>query len=765
MPQIKTQTLGYPRMGEQRELKKAVEAYWKGKGTTEELEAVGRELRKRHWLAQQEAGIDLIPCNDFSEYDHVLDMSCLLGNLPRRFENREATVSRDQRFAVARGTAEHPAAEMTKWFDTNYHYIVPELDRTTQFRLSCDKVFKEFQEARELGITAKPVLLGPLTYLSLAKIHGEDFDRFELLEQLTEVYCEILEKLSHLGADWVQLDEPVLALDLEPEVGQLFQKTYRRLRSSDTILRLQVTSYFGPLDDNLEILRKLPVDAIHLDAVSAPGELEPMMAGFPEALTLSVGIVSGRNIWKNDFTRSLGVLEKVRAKLGDERLIVSASSSFLHVPHSLRHESNLDPEVGNWMAFADEKLDELSFLRDFLEGNGSIETLEQNRQAHLDRSQSPRLIQEAVRQRLLKLTADDVNRRSAFPVRQHAQQRALELPDFPTTTIGSFPQTKEIRSARAMWRKGKLKDADYERFLKNELRRCIEFQEKSGLDLLVHGEFERTDMVEFFGEKLDGFLFTENGWVQSYGSRCVKPPVIYGDVSRPAPMTVANSAFAQSLTDKPVKGMLTGPITILQWSFVRDDQPRAHTARQIALAIRDEVVDLEDAGLAAIQIDEPALREGLPLRRKYWKTYLRWAVDAFRLSASGVKDETQIHTHMCYCEFNDIIVSIAELDADVITIETSRSNMELLEAFSDYRYPNEIGPGVYDIHSPRIPSVESMVELMEKAAAVIPRQQLWVNPDCGLKTRRWEEVSPALEALVECARQLRATHTPELAPA
>lgn len=768
-----THTLGFPRIGEKRELKRAVEAYWKGRLPREELESIAGSLRRQNWLTQRRAGIDLIPSNDFSFYDQVLDTTCLVGNVPPRFGWQGGEVDLDTRFAIARGVRPgadphgscgdcQPAAtfasEMTKWFDTNYHYIVPEFQAGTQFRLAAAKVFDDFAEALALGIKTKPVLLGPVTYLTLGKVQDSRnprFNRFELLERLLPVYIEVLQKLASLGAEWVQIDEPVYALDLEPEQRIALTASYATLASAAPKLKLLVASYFGGLRDNSRDFLGLPVHALHVDLVRAPEEFDALIRELPGDKLLSLGVVDGRNIWRNDFAASLPLLEKAAAVFGPERLLIAPSCSLAHVPVTLRNETRLDSEVKSWLAFAEEKLIEVVALRDLIAGAGVPGALAANQAAIQGRRASFRIHRSAVKERAAGISASDLRRASPFPERQKRQRARLRLPRFPTTTIGSFPQTDAVRAARAKWKKGELAAAEYERFLEGETTACVRFQEEIGLDMLVHGEFERNDMVEYFGEQLDGFAFTENGWVQSYGSRCVKPPIIYGDVARPSAMTVRWTAFAQSLTPRPMKGMLTGPITVLQWSFVRNDQPRRDTAFQIALALRDEAADLEKAGIVAIQIDEPAIREGLPLRRRDRKDYLEWAVDAFRLSAAGVRDDTQIHTHMCYAEFNDIIEAVAALDADVITIETSRSNMELLEAFVGFKYPNEIGPGVYDIHSPRVPEVGEMQGLLAKAAEVLPVENLWVNPDCGLKTRGWPEVKLALANMVEVARRLR----------
>ncbi|HEX3731083.1 MAG TPA: 5-methyltetrahydropteroyltriglutamate--homocysteine S-methyltransferase [Opitutaceae bacterium] len=763
-----THTLGYPRIGPGRELKKATEAYWQKQISLAELEAAGARLRRRAWETQRAAGIDLIPSNDFSFYDHVLDQSCLVGAVPARFGWRDGDLGLDWRFLIARGVAAAPgpgcgcaaaAGEMTKWFDTNYHYIVPEVGPATAFRLSARKVFDEFAEALALGIRTKPVLVGPVTWLLLSKPEAgapAGFDPLALLDRLLPVYAEILRRLAEQGAEWVQLDEPVFALDLTEAQRAALARAYAALRAAAPGLQLLVASYFGELRGNLAAFADLPVAALHLDAVRGGAELGALLERLPAGRRLSLGVVDGRNIWRNDLDASLALLDRAREVLDADRLLVAPSCSLLHVPVAAARETALDPELRSWLSFAEEKLAEVEALRTLLAGTGGGPVLAASRAARASRQRSGRLRSPPVRARLAGVGPGDLRRASAFPQRQDAQQRRLGLPLFPTTTIGSFPQTAEIRAARARWKRGELAPSDYERFLEERTAECVRFQDEIGLDLPVHGEFERNDMVEYFGEQLEGYAFSAHGWVQSYGTRCVKPPILFGDVSRPRPMTVRWARYAQSLTRRPMKGMLTGPVTMLQWSFARDDQPRAETARQLALALRDEVLDLERAGIAAIQIDEPALREGLPLRQADRPAYLRWAVDAFRLSAAGVRDDTQIHTHMCYAEFNDIIAAIAELDADVITIETARSRLELLGAFAEFKYPNEIGPGVYDIHSPRVPAAEEMAELLRRARAVLPARNLWVNPDCGLKTRGWPEVRGALRHLVEAARRLRA---------
>lgn len=765
---MKTNNLGYPRIGSNRELKKACEAYWTEKITVEELLNTGKEIRINNWKLQSEAGIDLIPSNDFSFYDQVLDLTLTLGAIPARYaEIAKTKPALDLYFAMARGSQKDGqdvvAIEMTKWFDTNYHYIVPEFTKNQQFSLFSEKIINEFKEAKQLGIQTKPVLIGPITYLLLGKEKGDDFNRIDLIDALLPVYFEILEKLEAEGATYIQLDEPFLALNLTDKERNTYTKVYNEINQRFPNLKVILANYFDCYGENLETALALPVDTFHLDLVRCPSQLDDILESGKLAnnVKLSLGVVDGRNIWKNDFKKSLAIIEKAVAALGADRVLIAPSCSLIHSPCDLDLETNdktLTPEIKQWLAFAKQKIEEIVVLRNLASGE-----ITENDQAHYqentianeNRKTSKLIHNDAVKNRVASITKGDDQRQNSFAVRRKSQIKALNLPLFPTTTIGSFPQTAEVRSWRAKFKKGELSQYEYDALIEKETEETIRFQEESGIDVLVHGEFERNDMVEYFGEQLDGFTFTKNGWVQSYGSRCVKPPVIYGDVSRPNPMTVKWAEFAQSLTPKWVKGMLTGPVTILQWSFVRNDQARSETCRQIALAIRDEVVDLEKAGIKIIQIDEPAIREGLPLRKEEWANYLDWAIKAFRISASGVADDTQIHTHMCYSEFNDIIQNIADMDADVITIECSRSQMELLDAFADFKYPNEIGPGVYDIHSPRVPSNEEMIHLLEKAAAVIPVDQLWVNPDCGLKTRHWDETKKALIEMVKAAKKMR----------
>ncbi|QIY89737.1 5-methyltetrahydropteroyltriglutamate--homocysteine S-methyltransferase [Chryseobacterium gallinarum] len=766
---MQTHLLGYPRIGSNRELKKACEHYWADKISLNQLLETGKTISLQNWKLQQEAGIDLIPCNDFSYYDQVLDMTLTVGAIPERYQEIASNESHSELnlyFAMARGYQKNgldiTAMEMTKWFDTNYHYIVPEFQKNQQFRLFSDKIISEFIRAKEAGMNAKPVIIGLLTYLLLGKEKENGFDKMDLAQNLLPVYLEILRKLEAYGAEYVQFDEPFLALDLNEKTKETYQWVYGEIRKQFPNLKFIVTTYFEGLKDNLSLAVSLPADVLHIDLVRCPEQLDEVLQAIPGTLSLSLGIVDGRNIWKNDFEKSLALIKKAIHEIGPERVLIAPSCSLLHSPFDLDLEKNeaiLSPEIKQWMAFAKQKVDEIAVLKKLASGNPDYHTLQllaENKKALENRKVSALIHNQDVKNRVGAITDGDARRKNSFAVRKEVQQKVLQLPLFPTTTIGSFPQTREVRNWRAQFKKGELTAAHYNELLKKETERTIRWQEEIGIDVLVHGEFERNDMVEYFGEQLDGFVFTQNGWVQSYGSRCVKPPVIYGDVHRPHPMTVYWSQYAQSLTQKWVKGMLTGPVTILQWSFVRDDQPRSLTCKQIALAIRDEVKDLEKAGIRIIQIDEPAIREGLPLRKSEWQNYLKWAVEAFRISASGVEDSTQVHTHMCYSEFNDIIKDIADMDADVITIECSRSQMELLNAFADFKYPNEIGPGVYDIHSPRVPSKEEMLELLKKAQAVIPAQQLWVNPDCGLKTRHWEETEKALIAMVEASREASA---------
>lgn len=768
---MQTHILGYPRIGSNRELKKACEQYWSGKISVDELMKTGRKIRLQNWLLQQDKGIDLIPSNDFSFYDQVLDMSFTVGAIPERYHEvilNNSHSELDLYFAMARGYQRNgldiTAMEMTKWFDTNYHYIVPEFRKNQPFKLFSTKIINEFAEAKSSGIITKPVIIGAVSYLLLGKEKEEGFERLDLIKNLLPVYLDVLKKLEAHKVEWIQFDEPFLALDLSDKAKEAFKYVYAEIRKQFPHLKIMLTTYFDGLKDNISLATSLPVCAVHIDLVRCPQQLEEVLDVIPQKMSLSLGVVDGRNIWKNDFQQSLVFINKAIDRIGKDRIFIAPSCSLLHSPCDLDLETNeevLTPEIKQWLAFAKQKVEEVVILKKLASldaGTAISAELENNIKANESRRISKLIHNEEVKQRGDALEEADARRDNRFVVRRKAQQKALNLPLFPTTTIGSFPQTTEVRSWRAQFKNGEITAEQYDLLLKEETQKTIAWQEEIGLDVLVHGEFERNDMVEYFGEQLSGFAFTKNGWVQSYGSRCVKPPIIYGDVWRPKPMTVYWSKYAQSLTEKVVKGMLTGPVTILQWSFVRDDQSRSATCRQIALAIRDEVTDLEKAGIRIIQIDEPAIREGLPLRQAEWQQYLNWAVEAFRISSSGVKDETQIHTHMCYSEFNDIIQNIADMDADVITIECSRSQMELLDAFADFNYPNEIGPGVYDIHSPRVPSKEEMIQLLDKAKSVIPADQLWVNPDCGLKTRHWEETKAALKEMVTAAREAAQHH-------
>ena len=760
--------LGFPRIGADRELKKALEAYWKGDLTQAALQAVGRDLRAKHWQLQKDAGIDLLPVGDFAWYDQVLGHSLALGVIPERFAsalNERGLPTLDTLFAMARGATatccggEHGQAqyaqELTKWFDTNYHYLVPEFSAEQTFQLSWEQLFDEVAEAHALGHKVKPVIIGPLTYLWLGKAKGNEFDKLELLERLLPVYNEILGRLAAQGVEWVQIDEPILTLDLPQAWKSAFERAYHILQYSP--LKKLVATYFSGLQDNLGLAVGLPVDGLHIDTVRAPEQLTAVLDRLPTYKVLSVGLVNGRNVWRCELEAALAQLQFAQERFGDN-LWVAGSCSLLHSPVDVEREDKLDTELKSWLAFAVQKCGEISVLRDALNDPQAPKVqaaLADSRAVAASRAQSPRIHKAQVQARIAAIKPADSQRHAPFAQRIALQRARLQLPAFPTTTIGSFPQTAGIRLARQAYKQGKLSANDYTDAMHSEIRHAVQVQERLGLDVLVHGEAERNDMVEYFAEQLDGYLFTRFGWVQSYGSRCVKPAVIYGDLSRPKAMTVDWITYAQSLTDKVMKGMLTGPVTMLMWSFPREDVSRQVQAQQLALALRDEVTDLEKAGIKIVQIDEAAFREGLPLRRAQWQEYLDWAVQAFRLSASGVADETQIHTHMCYSEFNDVIEAIAAMDADVITIETSRSDMELLEAFEQFDYPNDIGPGVYDIHSPRVPDTAEMVKLMAKAVKRIPAERLWVNPDCGLKTRAWPETEAALVNMVAAARQLR----------
>ncbi|PNK76843.1 5-methyltetrahydropteroyltriglutamate--homocysteine S-methyltransferase [Yersinia enterocolitica] len=752
---ILNHTLGFPRVGLKRELKKAQESYWAGNSTQEELLNVGRELRARHWQQQQQAGVDLVPVGDFAWYDHVLTTSLLLGNVPERHQNADGSIDLDTLFRIGRGRAPTgtpaAAAEMTKWFNTNYHYMVPEFQQGQQFKLGWTQLLDEVDEALALGHKIKPVLLGPVTYLWLGKVKGEQFDRLSLLQDILPVYQQVLGELAKRGIEWVQIDEPALVLELPPEWLDAYQPAYQALQGQ---VKLLLTTYFDSIGHNLDIIRALPVQGLHVDVVAGQDDIAELNATLPQEWLLSLGVINGRNVWRADLSHWF---ERLQPLVNSRPLWLGSSCSLLHSPIDLSEETRLDAEVKSWFAFALQKCAELALLTQALNAPSEAKLAELATYSAPIRARraSSRVHNPQVEQRLAAITTQDIERQQPYEARATAQRKRFNLPAWPTTTIGSFPQTTEIRGLRLDFKQGRLDGKNYRTGISEHIKQAITEQERLGLDVLVHGEAERNDMVEYFGEHLDGFVFTQNGWVQSYGSRCVKPPVIIGDISRPEAITVEWAKYAQSLTDKPVKGMLTGPVTILCWSFPREDVSRETIAKQIALALRDEVEDLEKAGIGIIQIDEPALREGLPLRRTDWQAYLQWAVDAFKLNAAVAQNDTQIHTHMCYCEFNDIMDSIAALDADVITIETSRSDMELLESFEDFAYPNEIGPGVYDIHSPNVPSVEWIEALLRKAAQRIPAERLWVNPDCGLKTRGWPETRQALANMVLAAQRLR----------
>ena len=757
-------TLGTPRLGPYRELKFALESYWSGKSDEATLNEAAAGIRAANWARQHALGIVNIPSNDFSLYDHVLDTSVMVGAIPGIYGWTGGEVSLDTYFALARGSHGEsfgrsvPALEMTKWFDTNYHYIVPEFAQGQRFVLTSTKPIDEYREAKALGYQTRPVLLGPVTYLKLGKSADPMNDPLALLSDLLPVYVDVLRQLVANGATWVQLDEPCLVLDLDDATRRALLEAYTAFGAALPALKIMLTTYFGGLGENLGTALGLPVAGLHLDLVRAPKQLDAVVERAPSGLVLSLGVIDGRNVWRADLTAILDRLEPVVARLGSDRVEIAPSCPLLHVPIDLELETDLDPHVRNSLAFSIQKMGELTTLgKALLNGRkAASQAISDSAAAAEARRLSSKVHDPSVAARVAAVTAAMTRRASPFEARRKLQHRSLNLPSFPTTTIGSFPQTEAIRRARSAHAKKALGDTDYEAFLRQEIESAVRWQETVGIDVLVHGEFERNDMVQYFGEQLAGYAFTKHGWVQSYGSRYVRPPIIFGDVSRPHPMTVEWSSYAQSLTKHPMKGILTGPVTMLQWSFVRDDLPRDQVCRQIALALRDEVSDLEAAGIRVIQIDEPAIREGLPLRQSDWPVYLSWAVECFRLSSSGVKDETQIHTHMCYADFNDIIESIGAMDADVISIETSRSKMELLDAFGAYRYPNEIGPGVYDVHSPRVPTVNEMTELLVKATKSLAPDQIWVNPDCGLKTRQWDELRPALVNLVKAARAMRA---------
>ena len=747
---------GFPRIGAKRELKFAQERYWRGEIAERDLLDIAKALREINWKHQAAANADYVAVADFTLYDHILDLQVATGSIPARFGFDSQHLTLDQYFQLARGNKDQFAIEMTKWFDTNYHYLVPEFHADTQFKANPAHYVQQIREAKALGLKVKPTIVGPLTFLWLGKEKGSAFNRFDLLSKLVPVYVEILNALAAEGVDYIQIDEPALTVDLPAQWVAAYKDVYAIL-SAQVNAKLLLAAYFGSVAEYAALLKALPVAGLHIDLVRAPEQL----AAFADYhKILSVGVIDGRNIWRANLNQVLDVVEPLKAKLG-ERLWIAPSCSLLHTPYDLSVETRLQankPELYNWLAFCLQKIRELRVIKTALEqGRAAVQTELDASQAAADaRATSKDIHRPEVAERLANLPTGADQRKSPFTERIKLQNAWLKLPLLPTTNIGSFPQTTEIRHARAAFKKGTLSLADYEAAMKKEIELVVREQEKLDLDVLVHGEAERNDMVEYFGELLDGFAFTKFGWVQSYGSRCVKPPIIYGDVVRPEPMTVRWSQYAQSLTKKVMKGMLTGPVTILQWSFVRNDIPRSTVCKQIAVALSDEVSDLEKAGIKVIQIDEPAIREGLPLKRADWDAYLQWAGEAFRLSSMGCQDDTQIHTHMCYSEFNDILPAIAGLDADVITIETSRSDMELLTAFGDFKYPNDIGPGVYDIHSPRVPTAAEIEHLLRKALQVVPKERLWVNPDCGLKTRGWKETLEQLKVMVEVTKKLRA---------
>ncbi|MCQ9120836.1 5-methyltetrahydropteroyltriglutamate--homocysteine S-methyltransferase [Rodentibacter pneumotropicus] len=746
---------GFPRVGAKRELKFAQERYWRGEIAEQDLLNIAKALREINWKHQAAANADYIAVADFTFYDHILDLQVATGAIPTRFGFDSQNLTLDQYFQLARGNKEQFAIEMTKWFDTNYHYLVPEFHADTLFKANPAHYIQQIREAKALGLNAKPTLVGPLTFLWLGKEKGEAFNRFDLLPKLLPVYVELLNSLAAEGVEYIQIDEPALTVDLPAQWVTAYKEVYAIL-TTQVEAKLLLATYFGSVAEHADLLKSLPVTGLHIDLVRAP---EQLSAFVDYDKILSVGIIDGRNIWRANLNQVLDIVEPLKAKLGD-RLWIAPSCSLLHTPYDLSIETQLQanrPELYNWLSFCLQKIQELRVIKTALEqGRQAVQgEIDASQAAADERANSKDIHRPEVAERLANLPKGADQRKSPFAERIKLQNAWLNLPLLPTTTIGSFPQTKEIRLARAAFKKGDLSLEDYEAAMKKEIELVVREQEKLDLDVLVHGEAERNDMVEYFGELLEGFAFTKFGWVQSYGSRCVKPPVIYGDVVRPEPMTVRWSQYAQSLTKKVMKGMLTGPVTILQWSFVRNDIPRSTVCKQIAVALSDEVLDLEKAGIKVIQIDEPAIREGLPLKRADWDAYLQWAGEAFRLSTMGCQDDTQIHTHMCYSEFNDILSAIANLDADVITIETSRSDMELLTAFSDFKYPNDIGPGVYDIHSPRVPTDDEVEHLLRKALQVVPKERLWVNPDCGLKTRGWKETIEQLKVMINVTKKIR----------
>ncbi|KDQ64601.1 hypothetical protein JAAARDRAFT_28241 [Jaapia argillacea MUCL 33604] len=760
---VASSVLGFPRIGANREVKKAVEAYWGGKISAEDLTKAAADVKKYNWTEVKARGVTLIPSGEFSLYDHVLDHSVEFNVIPKRYLGHGLSTL-DIYFAMGRGRqaagVDVPACEMKKWFDSNYHFVVPEFSEETDFKLNFNKAVEEFNEAKALGVATRPVVLGPVSFLFLGKAAREakpGFQPLSLLAKLLPVYKQLLSELKAAGAEWVQVDEPILVLDPAASLEKEFATAYAEL--APVAPKILLTTYFGRLDSNLTYVAKLPVAGLHIDLDRAPGQLDEVIAAVkPTQLVLSLGVVSGRNIWKTDFAAAIKSGQKTIDVLGADRVIIATSSSLLHTPVTLASEKKLTAEQKDWFSFALEKAAEVSTIASVLSGSQDAAVaaaLEANKVSIAKRREFERTSDDAVRNRVAAITPDMLERQSPFAVRVEVQKKKLNLPKFATTTIGSFPQTKEIRAARAKFTKGEITQEQYDEFIKKEIESVVRFQEKVGLDLLVHGEPERNDMVQYFGEQLTGFVFTQNAWVQSYGSRYVRPPIIVSDVSRPGPMTVFWSSYAQSITQKPMKGMLTGPVTILNWSFPRADVSRELQAKQLALALRDEVLDLEKAGIQAIQVDEPAIREGLPLRRSDWDNYLKWAVDSFKLSVAGVSDALQTHSHFCYSDFGDIFPSIQRLDADVISIEASKADMKLLQTFKEYGYSNQIGPGVYDIHSPRVPGDQEIKDRVKAMLDILPDQLLVINPDCGLKTRGWKETEASLENLVAAARWAR----------
>lgn len=753
---IGSTVIGYPRIGPRRELKRALESYWADGSTESELREVAKKLRTDSLRELRDAGLNTIP-GSFSYYDQVLDAAVVFGAVPQRY--RDLGLNQlDTYFAMARGVASTSPWEMTKWFDTNYHYLVPEIGPETSFALTDRTPLEHYREAADLGITTRPVLVGPVTFLLLSKASeqaGEQFRPLDRLDDLVAEYAKLLGELHQAGVEWVQLDEPALAADRSRAELERFRAAYRKLGALTERPKIFVPTYFGPVGEALSALTSAPVEAVGFDLVAGKSTADSLVAetGLRDK-TLVAGVVDGRNVWRADLDAALGTAAMLLGSASE--VAVSTSCSLLHVPYDLELETSLDPQVASWLAFANQKVAEVVTLGTALrDGRHAVSAeLDQARRAVEDRNNSPRLRDETVRSRTKSVTKSDVQR-SEYERRRAAQQQALGLPTLPTTTIGSFPQTADVRKARAALRNGTIAPADYRQRMLDEIERVIKLQEELGLDVLVHGEPERNDMVQYFSEYLAGFASTDNGWVQSYGSRCVRPPILFGDVSRPEPMTVEWANAAKKFTDKPVKGMLTGPVTILAWSFVRDDQPLADTAAQVGLAIRDEVADLESAGIGVVQVDEPALRELLPLRASERPEYLKWAVDAFRLSTAGASDATQIHTHLCYSEFGDVIDAIVALDADVTSIEAARSRMEVLDDLNAVGFGRGVGPGVYDIHSPRVPEVDEVQRLLHDALASVPADRIWVNPDCGLKTRGYAEVEPALRHMVEATKQVR----------